>query len=1031
MSGHAGTPVTAPHSGDHASAARSHTMPKANSSSSSPAFSSLLMGSTMAKASSSSKPKVNTPSIDVSIPPLKLPPNVQKTTVDAVEIQDKEYSVQDEQTEKSVLQLQENELSSPRASMTKTSEPSLTSEDTIIKCGTVSNANKTTKQFSGYEKTSACSLEPQNDSNELQVEAAATFDHNAKAPRHIKEPQENVSLSILAKTDVGNMSDEELERALAAFEDEANVCHDDDDAAVYLQELGINFGLSGRSSRSRISSRTKLGPGIQRVLRSPRCGSSSGWSAASASARRNSTKTLVETSLHLSKRDDGAHMYRLLSAKRNHIQELSNDAVCLQKKIKELEDKNRLLVRLCKRQEAELRKFHEARSELPHLLEAHKMEILVLQDRLRKLTEAHRRDTSKLRQQEERLFKTSEETTRLKELTKKRNLPEREELNRKLCATQCSLAEKQQEVDSLQKRLALVEKSSRQQVSAEEGRHRATTRRLQALRRDHRALQKTLQERDKELAAVQHYRSRAMSALNSKGARGSTSNLSTSSTTGFSSMHMSSASSRSTSLSAHPGGRAMNASTKDGSCTDQEAGGCSVVQSDAEGRGTVTRTKSGRMLPPISGEQQRGMAMSESSKEKRFNHDKYHQEGATTRQVGHSWHSQWWSRSQEEDSQTYMILSSPEPLSSTSPMSGNDHHSPTRLSKSAAAPGVLQLSLDQAVNSMRIDNSQILYNRLNRANMPSNTLHGVQCPAHGLTRKTTYNLELHEVRCSCDEYNDHYGDESQDCDLECLCRKHENTSSFASQPNNSFFSNQQTQNAVCPVEFAARQVEQLSIDDHTPNAIGIAQRSTLSSTPEECHEEMSTEVPVDRKCSCGAKAASPQLVGSIAVGSRAEFQKQAEDKNTDADRKDSNTSNITDVSCLTTTSDASKISDVTEHSAPTTSGTSAAYVRRRSSATDQFSLIEKYPPKERRKLQKEVGNFSAGSDTSGSGPSPPPVRGVPNSAARYRPPPSAKLSRQNSVGLGDILRHKHTVSLTHLDTKNQAAKVDDRAAITP
>lgn len=65
------------------------------------------------------------------------------------------------------------------------------------------------------------------------------------------------------------------------------------------------------------------------ALRSPRCGS-----VASVSNRRQSTKAIVESSLQLSRKDDGAHMYRLLSAKRNHIQELSNDAVCLQKKIK-------------------------------------------------------------------------------------------------------------------------------------------------------------------------------------------------------------------------------------------------------------------------------------------------------------------------------------------------------------------------------------------------------------------------------------------------------------------------------------------------------------------------------------------------------------------------------------------------------------------------------------------------------------------------------------------------------------------------
>lgn len=45
----------------------------------------------------------------------------------------------------------------------------------------------------------------------------------------------------------------------------------------------------------------------------------------------------------------------------------------------------------------------------------------------------------------------------------------------------------------LRRRLALVEKSSRQQVAGEEGRHRATNRRLQAAKRDLRALQRLMQ----------------------------------------------------------------------------------------------------------------------------------------------------------------------------------------------------------------------------------------------------------------------------------------------------------------------------------------------------------------------------------------------------------------------------------------------------------------------------------------------------------------------------------------------------------
>lgn len=104
-----------------------------------------------------------------------------------------------------------------------------------------------------------------------------TSDSTAEAPKkstassgsksNERDAETHVSLSVLTREELGNMSDSELEKELAAFDDEGNASLDDDEADVYLQELGINFGLSGRSSRagpSRVSSRTKLGPGISR-----------------------------------------------------------------------------------------------------------------------------------------------------------------------------------------------------------------------------------------------------------------------------------------------------------------------------------------------------------------------------------------------------------------------------------------------------------------------------------------------------------------------------------------------------------------------------------------------------------------------------------------------------------------------------------------------------------------------------------------------------------------------------------------------
>jgi len=169
----------------------------------------------------------------------------------------------------------------------------------------------------------------------------------------------------------------------------------------------------------------------------------------------------------------------------------------------------------------------------------------------------------------------------------------------------------------------------------------------------------------------------------------------------------------------------------------------------------------------------------------------------------------------------------------------------------------------------------------------------------------------------------------------------------------------------------------------------------------------------------------------------------------DGDRKDSNTSNtsnMTNISTLTTDTNYSTISETSNtsdnmaYADDKSRGTDSAMGFRRRSCADQFSLIENYPPKERRKLQNELDpNSGTASDTSGSGPSPPPIR-APPSAAMVRPPPSAKLSRQGSmklsrqnsvVGLKDVRQHKHTMSLSHLEDDRKKSAKPSRSAITP
>lgn len=237
--------------------------------------------------------------------------------------------------------------------------------------------------------------------------------------------------------------------------------------------------------------------------------------------------------------------------------------------------------------------------------------------------------------------------------------------------------------------------------------------------------------------------------------------------------------------------------------------------------------------------------------------------------------------------------------------------------------------------------------------------------------------------------------------------------------------------SMCPAELILQNASAANAS-HTNNT---AQRDTAVSLQTNC---MYGTVADDTESSYNP---SPDIDSAITLESVSDDNikqtiavtgQKSELNDEDADRKDSNSSNITNVSSITTTSNISASSNLTESSL-TSEDVGAPNVRRRSCTGEQFSLIENYPPKERRKLQNELENNSTGSDTSGSGPSPPPVR-APPSAALYRSPPSAKLSRQNSLvaSILDVRHHKHTVSLSHLDDSRQrSAKPSKRAAITP
>lgn len=123
---------------------------------------------------------------------------------------------------------------------------------------------------------------------------------------------------------------------------------------------------------------------------------------------------------------------RVLSARLLKINELRNELTGLRVKFDELQKENRVLKQLQYRHEKALHKFEDTENEISQFLARHNDEMRILKERLRKTQEREQTAEKKLKASEEELFKVKSSLQKLKKLAEDKNLPERDELAKKL-----------------------------------------------------------------------------------------------------------------------------------------------------------------------------------------------------------------------------------------------------------------------------------------------------------------------------------------------------------------------------------------------------------------------------------------------------------------------------------------------------------------------------------------------------------------------------------------------------------------------
>ncbi|KAL0104626.1 hypothetical protein PUN28_017397 [Cardiocondyla obscurior] len=190
---------------------------------------------------------------------------------------------------------------------------------------------------------------------------------------------------------------------------------------------------------------------------------------------------------------------RVMSAKMLRFKQLQNQLADAHYHLNELANENRLLKALQKRQDSALRRYEGANAELPKLINSHHEELRVLQTKYKKLKELHKNTCNLLKEKENELYSANSQNKHLLQLSKDRNLEEREKLQLQLSDMNYKMQQQQETIQLLHRKLALETKSLKHQLHVEISKHKDTQKNLQETIEKLKNLECLLDNREKRL----------------------------------------------------------------------------------------------------------------------------------------------------------------------------------------------------------------------------------------------------------------------------------------------------------------------------------------------------------------------------------------------------------------------------------------------------------------------------------------------------------------------------------------------------
>ncbi|XP_012060812.1 PREDICTED: intracellular protein transport protein USO1 [Atta cephalotes] len=190
---------------------------------------------------------------------------------------------------------------------------------------------------------------------------------------------------------------------------------------------------------------------------------------------------------------------RVMSAKMLRFKQLQNQLADAHYHLNELANENRLLKALQKRQDSALRRYEGANAELPRLINSHHEELRVLQTKYKKLKELHKDTCNLLKERENELYSANSQNKHLLQLSKDRNLEEREKLQLQLTDMNYKMQQQQETIQLLHRKLTLETKSLKHQLHIEISKHKETQKNLQETIEKLKSLECLLDNREKRL----------------------------------------------------------------------------------------------------------------------------------------------------------------------------------------------------------------------------------------------------------------------------------------------------------------------------------------------------------------------------------------------------------------------------------------------------------------------------------------------------------------------------------------------------